>query len=903
MTSLKSTWRNYLIILGVFILALIPRVIGLGTFWGTDERYHWQLSNEFLLALLHRDWAGTVPQGLPGLTLAWIDSIAMLLRYGLAWLVTGGQTSLEQIMAPDRPFAQLAQRQLAVVLVNTLLVVGLYLLARRIFGAGAALLGVTLIALDPFFLAESRVMRFEALVAGLMPLALLAALLYLKEEITPSNSGGLRGGKLLVLSAVLTALAMLTKISAVFLLPVIGLLGAATLLSLNSKILPGKANEPVLPAHPSRPNFPNPHSPLSPAPPPETVPPSQFNAQPPSETIRPTGPVGSPSAPPALRVRHSSFIIHHSPFTISSLALAYLLWIALALFFFWLFWPAMWVAPLKTLQEVGQFVESAGDEGFAGRGVFFWGMVYPDDPGYWFYPVTLLFRLTPLTLGGVSIAGLMLLATFKPGWSLREASGWQSLGLAWLLIYALLFVLMMTLGAKKYDRYLMPIFPALDLAAGLGWLWLGQVVVERWFGSKWTGLTLSLGWPVLLALQCLTTLPHLPYFYTYYNPLLGGVRAAVNYVPVGYAEGLEQVAAYLEQKPNAAELKVASGNSSKLNGLFSGQTIALANLDGKWIQADYVLIYISQLQRGKHAQDILDYLARREPEYRLVLHGLEYAWLYPGPAAQYYGGGYKLEGRGTLFGYDLNKTELAAGETLEATLYWRNEGQRPDDRFFVRLMDLDGYVWAEAIAQPRPGFEEANRRENSIMESQASLTLPAGMPPGDYFFKPGFRTDSGEIIGYFELPGHTKPLQVTTATAYPPAETFHPPYPARLSADDQVTLLGYDLEPGPARPDSSVWLTLYWQALTDVTHDYVILLRLLDSSQTELVYWLGRPVRSGYPTTEWRAGQIVQDPWLLTIPQAARPGAYQLEIAIFDAETQAEVDRQAVGQIQVNPRE
>jgi hypothetical protein len=584
----------------------------------------------------------------------------------------------------------------------------------------------------------------------------------------------------------------------------------------------------------------------------------------------------------------------------------YLVWVGLAVFSFWLFWPAMWVAPLKVLQAMRTFVEDAGGEGFGGRGVFFWGQIYPDDPGPWFYPVTILFRLTPLVLAGIIIAIVVLLLTFKQRWPIRSEISWQWWGTAMLLVYSLLFVIMMSLGAKKYDRYLLPIYPALDLVAGVGWFWLGEWIVRRivrrWHKPKQTWLALGTGWAGLLLLQALTALPHLPYYYTYYNPLLGGPRQAVNYIRVGFAEGLDQVAAYLEHKPNPATLKLASANSSKLEGLFSGQTIALDNLDGEWVQADYVMIYVSQLQRGKHSEDILAYLARNGPEYTLVLHGLEYAWLYPGPAAQFYGGGHKLEGRGTFYGYNLDKTELAAGEILFVTLYWRNEGQREDDRFFVRLMDLDGYVWAEAIVQPRPGFEEANRQRESIVESEAVLTLPVGMPPGDYFFKPGFRTTSGEIIGYFELPGDTKSIKITTAKAYPSVGTFQPPYPGRLMVNNDLTLLGYDLGSHTSTPGSALWVTLYWQALTDVTHDYVILLRLLDDRQEEVAYWLGRPVRSGYPTTEWQAWQIVQDPWLLMIPPEATPGSYQLEIAIFDATTQAELDRQTAGEITINSK-
>jgi hypothetical protein len=212
-------------------------------------------------------------------------------------------------------------------------------------------------------------------------------------------------------------------------------------------------------------------------------------------------------------------------------------------------------------------------------------------------------------------------------------------------------------------------------------------------------------------------------------------------------------------------------------------------------------------------------------------------------------------------------------------------------------MDLDGYVWAEGLAQPKPGFEEANRTANAIVESETALTLPVGMPPGDYFFKPGFRTDQGEIIGYFELPGDAKPLKVERADPAAIPTDYRPPQPDHLTIAPDLDFLGYALTAQPTSPNPAVWVTLYWQATGPVTHDYVILLRLLDNQQQEIAYWLGRPVRSGYPTTAWQAGQIVQDPWLLTLPPAVSSGVYTLELAVFDAASEAEVSRQPLGQV------
>jgi hypothetical protein len=248
----------------------------------------------------------------------------------------------------------------------------------------------------------------------------------------------------------------------------------------------------------------------------------------------------------------------------------------------------MWVAPAETLHTVRTFVEEASGEGVEGRGVFFWGQLYPDDPGPWFYPVALLFRLTPLVLIGLVIAVVGLALTRKRWWPVRDEVGWQGWGTLVLLAYALSFFLMMTLGAKKYDRYLLPIFPALDLVAGAGWLWAGEWANRRSnasslfrllarFASPASRRLFVIGWLGLFAWQSLTTLPHLPYYYTYYNPLLGGPAQAVHYIRVGFDEGLDRVATYLERKPNAAALKLASGNSGLCDDLHfavaAGQTL------------------------------------------------------------------------------------------------------------------------------------------------------------------------------------------------------------------------------------------------------------------------------------------------------------------------------------------
>ncbi len=784
----------------IFGLALGPRLLDLDIFVGPDE-FTWDTrSANFARALAGGDLAETYQDGYPGVTLMWVETLGAWLRYG--WQALNGRADWDGIIGPEKSMAMLSSKRQVMAVTNALLLALYAGLAARLFGPRVAWLTGFLLAFDPFVLTESRLLRSEGIMTGMVSLALLALLLYLRRP---------RSGYA-ALAGALAGLAVLSKVSAAALLPVSGLIiGVAPLLNRAGR--------------------------------------------------------------PAQRWR-----------TAVMMAAAWGLALLLAI---WLLWPALWLGPIEVAAKVYDYVGVRVTEGNEGGASFFLGQPRADEEiGPLFYPVALLYRTGPLLWLGLA---LLLL-------SVRRLARPDRLILGVMLLYLAVYLAMISSSTLKYDRFIIPMLPALTLMAALGMVTTWEALAAgRWPGLARWGWLLAL---LVLAGQMALALPHHPYYYTYWNPLLGGLKQAMTKLPVGEGEGLDRVAAYLNALPEADRLKLASASSQKIRPILRGETIALANLDGKWVQGDYVLIYISQLQRAKHDPYILAYLRRRPPVYTVNFWGVEYAWLYPGPAARYYGGGFTLEGRGTLYGYDLAQTELAAGDELPVTLYWRNEGQQEGDLFFVWLVDLDGYTWSEAIAQPRPAFEAAARERESILESEAVLSLPVGMPPGDYFFQPGFRRTDGEIIGYFESV-ETKPIRVTRAGSYPPPGSFQAPQPARLTANRELSLAGYHLAADVLSPGAETWLTLYWQALADLTRDYVVLVRLVGDGDHELAYWLGRPVRSGYPTTGWLAGQVVQDPWRLLIPAEAGPGAYTLEIALFDAETEAEVARQSVGQITI----
>ena len=318
-----------------------------------------------------------------------------------------------------------------------------------------------------------------------------------------------------------------------------------------------------------------------------------------------------------------------------ALWLTLLIWLALAVFFFALLFPAMWVAPGEVLANMASYALGSAEGEYSGP-VFFNGAVYPNGDlgaaGWWFYPLAFLWRSTPLVLLGLVCALWFAIARNQDATRQKkkglEPDGSHSPLL--LLLFSLGFMLFMTLAEKKFDRYLLPALPPLMLLAAWGWVRLAEQV--RWLRrAPWRPAALILGVAVL---QLASALPTFPYYLSYYNPLLGGAAGAPQAMMVGWGEGLDQAAVYLNQRADPQSDDVASWYSVSFNLMVNTQAddipVALDLPQDQLtalLEKDYLVIYIHQWQRGT-PQNLLAALESLEPEYRVWISGLEYARVY-----------------------------------------------------------------------------------------------------------------------------------------------------------------------------------------------------------------------------------------------------------------------------------
>ena len=341
------------------------------------------------------------------------------------------------------------------------MIVAAYFPLRKLFSPQIATLAVLFMAWDPFFIALSRQLHLDGLLASLTMFALLAFLAWL-------HAG--QQLRYFVISALATALAGLTKTPAVVLMPTAGLL---LFLEWFRRIRAGEGRS-------------------------------------------------------------------------LGLLLAFVAWVALVAVTFVALWPAMWVAPFGVLPSiVNEMRKYAGGHE---NPMFFLGQA-TQDPGPFFYPVAYLFRTTPAVLVGL-VAAVAL--GWKRQWPLDAPVRRRSaLGL---VAFALLFAAVMTLTAKKFDRYISPVYVVLDIVAVLGWLGLTQAILGWWHErrsrtspagsvpplsvpSRLSGLIVL---TAIFLLHGLFAFAHYPYYFTYYNPLVGGSRTAPGVLMVGWGEGLDE---------------------------------------------------------------------------------------------------------------------------------------------------------------------------------------------------------------------------------------------------------------------------------------------------------------------------------------------------------------------------
>ena len=624
-TARRAGWRYGPLLLALLLVlaALPPRLLETDRFVTTDELFWIGRSAAFGRAIETGQLGQTFQAGHPGVTTMWTAWIGMGSEYARELAPSRREVSRREVSQSPAFLPALASARRAFGVVTALGVGLLGLLAWRLFGPWPALLGGLLLALDPFFLAHSRLAHIDASLALWMSIALMAGLYRWR--------GG--GWWSLGLCGVATGLALLSKSPALLLL---GLMPIAL--------------------QPRR---------------------------------------GRGLDPKALRAGLRDTAI----------------WAAVSVLTVIVVWPAVWAAPGETLDRFLGFVRDNANPDHA-------AVTDDEGAGLLFYPLVLLFRSTPLTWLG--LLGLLL-----PPWRRGNRSA-----VPLLLLFVVGFGAAMSVAAKGFDRYLLPIFPVVDLLAGLG-LWRIIVLIAgrarpaehaerrlRMAGlAAGAAIVVAGGWWVVGAW---------PYELTYANPLMGGNQAAHRAIASGWGEGLDEAARYLNEHTTSSRLRAAMPGEIYTTVLDSQLNGTVAPAEGFDAGAyDALVVYLRNLQLGERPPFFDEELLAWVPDETVVLNGVPYAWVYStragAPVGAVFGDILALDG------YGMDTAMPRIGRRLELRLRWRP--LQPLPKGLGAVVELRPARGGQPYTLTLP-LAPADEPSTWIAEERTSVTYQLPLDPG-----------------------------------------------------------------------------------------------------------------------------------------------------------------------------
>ncbi len=847
-----SLWQRLLPLmlpLAIFLVALLPRVMGLSTFITADEDDQIMFASLFLKSALKGNLSNALVLGYPGVPTLILGALGVGARYlfhysglwPLAWVSADLMTTLEQTTLKfgvfEYPLDFILWVRAPLALMSAWCVLGIYLLLKRLLDEPLALLATLVIAFDPFILAHTRVIHVDAPLAYFMFLAFLAFVLYVTQG----------GWKTLVLAGLFAGLAALSKTGpAAFLGPILVVSGMGY----------AWLYQPAL---------------------------SHY-----SQKIQ------------------SRWIYWRRFF----LAIGGCGLIGGGSFF--ALWPNMWSHPIASVSWIIRNLASVNKGAHPTTGIF-WGERLSDQSPF-YYLLVLPYHLTPLTTIGV-LAGLaMLMAGAVAYWRNRHSRSHEA-GIAVqtlpltlsLLAYVVLFITPICFVSRRGDRYALPVYFALDLLAVLGLWWLSTYLARphKNFIHLFTPNSLLRG---LIFLQILFILPIHPYYLAYFNPLLGGGSVASYYLNVGWGEGLDQAARYLNEQTDSKPHQVAAWYSKQFSPFYKSTTIDLSN-QGAALYSEYVVFYINQVQRGFPSREILDYFHQRQPEHIVKLGGISYAWIYKGPVISSdpltgfafptrarFGGGAELLGLNVPMQtmpadkFAVSQTDRLSHTTsifsqempgLPVTLYWKTINRiSGKQNIYIRLVDEQGNAWGQVDRLILAGLWRPDRwRPDFFIRDEYRLPIDPATPPGKYHFEVGmYDFVTGQSHGVAKNIGNillTSPETPSWSGQLSLKNTLTKPL------NNSLTLLGHTYQNLQVPPGAEVMGKVFWQATQAITQNYTLQFWMPDANGKKLIIYEA-PLSDNYPNSQWRSTEVVGEAYRFRIPARAPAGSYPMRVSVIN---------------------
>jgi len=490
------------------------------------------------------------------------------------------------------------------------------------------------------------------------------------------------------------------------------------------------------------------------------------------------------------------------------------------------------------------------------------------------------------------VAMVVALTALKPAHGrLSALSRFHQATLYFVLLFILVFLVLLALvGTSWRDaRYLLLVQSFWLLAGAAGLIWIIDRLLSdarwRWIATAATGALLALLlWPSAQGTLAQQT---------------EGYDRVLDYVVERRMEG----DVFLSPQPPACALAlgpcdyyaiqrgyeefVIDNGSGRLVDRWSGAELLNEN--------DQLVRVIQEAPRTWFITDSFRLATRYEPDFtRTVLEQFDVAFEERGVVALLANEWQAQPGNlvrqsftepltfGQLALVGLETGEFEAGEPLPITLLWQSSvpvmGQLNTS---VQLVAENGNRIAQADGPPANGIIPTSLIFDQPVPDFKRLELPEKLDPGRYRVE----------VSVYELPANGEEaitvlgqsLAVAWFTSGMPV--MMPDQLLNVHWSEPIELVGMDLLPERVQSGDELNVRLVWRSNGDVNGDYTAFVHLVDADGIPIAQQDQPAGGTFYSTSSWQSGDLIEDTFVLGVPDGTGPGPYRLIAGLYSPDT------------------
>jgi hypothetical protein len=236
-----------------------------------------------------------------------------------------------------------------------------------------------------------------------------------------------------------------------------------------------------------------------------------------------------------------------------------------------------------------------------------------------------------------------------------------------------------------------------------------------------------------------------------------------------------------------------------------------------------------------------------------------------------------------VIGYSLDRASIEAGQTAHLTLAMR--AAITPTHIVMPFATVGGreYRWTTDSRLLTPEW-----LPDEVIVDRCDITLPFDATPGEYPVTLGLSDlSAGRDL---EL---TVPLQTINIIA-PTRPHINLDRSRLADFNAQIGLMGATANGTPTsdplatiavKPGGSIGVWLNWQAQQQVAESYTVFVHLIDGNNQLIAQEDYTPMGGAFPTElwipKWIAGQSINDPYQLKVPDTLPPGDYFIEAGLY----------------------